>query len=79
MFSVNAGIDNALKMKQMYETTMWKPLSNKPKYWARFYCDGYNDVIQLEVGPVHHNGFKEAKLATYKFESDGSYTTTHHN
>ena len=68
-FSKNAGIDNALKMREMFITTKW--LNGIPQYWC--VLDIANTKIKLVVGIVHDNGFKEREIATYYFNEDGTY------
>lgn len=68
-FSTNAGIDNALKMREMFITTTW--LNGVPMYWGRL--DLVNAKIKLEVGTCYQNGFRERTISTYYFNEDGTY------
>ncbi len=68
-FNHNAGIDNALKMREMFITTKW--LNGIPQYWCKL--DIANTKIALKCGAVHDNGFKERETATYYFNEDGTY------
>lgn len=68
-FSRNAGIDNALKMREMFITSLWP--NGVPQYWGKI--EMFNSKIKLEVGTMHSNGFRERHITTYYFNEDGTY------
>lgn len=64
---MNAGIANALKMREMF---------NLDKYTrARFNCD--ENGIKVIVHPWNGE-YLERPIATYKFREDGTYTKSSH-
>ena len=72
---MNAGIDNALKMRKMFEADRWYEGGPKRNI-ANFECCA--DYIKLEIHPVHPNGFVERCIVTYTFRDDGTYTAHAH-
>jgi hypothetical protein len=72
---MNAGIDNALKMREMFN-------SNPGNYrmWASFYADA--NVIEVRLSAYTHTEDKVMQFAqpqsTYRFNNDGSYNKVTH-
>lgn len=65
MHNMNKGIENALKMREMFE---------KDEYSGASLHLEYPDVIFLYVHPF--NGlYYERSIRTYQFKPDGSYTS----
>jgi hypothetical protein len=73
----NAGIDNALKMKEMFNST-----PHNYKWWASFYCE-YPDIIEIRMSAYTHtdeNGVMQfdQPQSTYRFNHDGTYEKVTH-
>ncbi len=64
--SNSAGIENAIKMSEMFKSYV-----GAFKYWTRF--DIGKGYCRLAVGIIHSNKFEEREHATYHFNPDGTY------
>jgi len=71
-----AGVHNALKMREMFLSRNW--IDGEKKHWCRFECDIDGNLIKLDVGSIHPDGFEEQATITYYFKSDGTYHSQVH-
>lgn len=69
---MNHGLQNALKMIEMFTTETWQ-FNNTPKYKCELRVNDGNANPVLHVLPIHPNGFVERAIATYIFNPDGTY------
>jgi hypothetical protein len=77
--SRNAGIDNALKMREMFNSD-----PNQYKMWASFYCE-YPDIIEVRLSAfnsiqtcIQGTAQFDQPQSTYRFNDDGSYSKVTH-
>jgi hypothetical protein len=69
----NAGIENCLRMAQMFTGDLWKTTAT-PKHWVMIEINPNINLITLSVGIKHITGEEEQPFVTYKFQNDGTYT-----